>query len=125
MRGARQEAVRLLARLSLGTHVRPMFGTGEARAVVTALLDVDGILALLREQGERDLAIVAIVAGMQDSEDEAIARLSEIEDAVREWRKALDRRQQRLAVKTADGVLEIAPRLRSMIGQVRDRRIAA
>lgn len=41
------------------------------------------------------------------------------------YRKTLDYRKDKLAVKTADGVLAIAPRLRSMIGQVRDRRVAA
>lgn len=89
---------------------------------MSALLDVDGIVALMREQAERDMAIVAIVAGMQDSEDEAIERLGQIEDAVREWRKTLDYRKDRLEIKTADGVLVMGPRLRSMIGQVRDRR---
>lgn len=91
---------------------------------MTALLDVDAILALMREQGERDLAIIAIVAGMRDSEDEAIDRLQEIEGAMRNYRKTLNHRKDRLAIKCADGVLTIAPRLRSMIGQVRDRRIA-
>lgn len=92
---------------------------------MSALLDVDAILALMREQGERDLALVAIVATMCDSEDEAIARLEEIEGVMREYRKTLNYRKDKLAVKTADGVLVIAPRLRSMIGQVRDRRLAA
>jgi hypothetical protein len=95
---------------------------------VSVLLDVDGILALMREQGERDLAIVAIVAivaTMADSEDEAIERLQEIEDTMREYKQTLSYRKDRLAFKTAQGVVEMAPRLRGIITQLRDRRVAA
>jgi hypothetical protein len=76
-------------------------------------------------RGADDALKMRFVAGMRDSEDEAIERLEGIEAAMRDYRKTLNYRKDRLAIKTADGVLAIGPRLRSMIGQVRDRRSAA
>ena len=87
------------------------------------LLEPDGIIAMLREQREHDLAIVAIVAGMARSEAEAVERLGEIEQAMRDWRKTLSRgdfRQRQIVER----VLAITPRLASAIGQVEERAAA-
>jgi hypothetical protein len=75
----------------------------------------------------RDLALIAIVAGMQDSEDEAVARLGEInEQAMREWRASTPRRgaEGRRKTQIADDVIQIAPRLANAIRQIQAVRAA-
>jgi hypothetical protein len=84
------------------------------------ILHPDMAIDLLREMESRDLALIAIVAGMQDSEDEAVARLGEIEQAMREWRASTPRRgaEGRRKTQIADDVIQIAPRLANAIRQV-------
>lgn len=85
------------------------------------LIDPDGFIALLREHSERDLALLAIIAGMRDSEDEAIERLTEQEEAMRDYLKTLNRSKQHRQHAMVKRAIEIIPRLRSAIEQVRDR----
>jgi hypothetical protein len=82
------------------------------------LIDPEGVLALLHEQRESDLALVAIVAGMANSEQEAIDRLALIEQAHREYRDTLNRSRDHLAYAISSRAIEIAPRLATAIQQV-------
>jgi hypothetical protein len=84
------------------------------------ILSSEGAIAMLREMGERDLAIVMIVATMADSEDEAIERLGQIEATTREWRRTLHASRQRSQCRLAEEVVAICPRLVSAITQTRD-----
>jgi hypothetical protein len=90
------------------------------------ILHPDMAIDLLREMQSRDLALIAIVAGMQDSEDEAVARLGEIEQAMREWRASTPRRSADSHRKAdiADDVIQIAPRLANAIRQIQAVRAA-
>jgi len=85
------------------------------------LIDPEGALALLREQRQQDLAIVAIVGSMQDGYPEAIGRLDEIAEAFREWRGGLDRHKDRIGYETATRALAIIPRIRDLLRQVEER----
>lgn len=77
-------------------------------------------IAMLREMSERDLAIVMIVATMQDSENDAIERLRQIEAHTRNWRKTLHGGRQKRECELAEDVITMCPRLASAIRQARD-----
>lgn len=89
-----------------------------------SILDPGPIIAYMREQSRRDLAVLALVASMADSEEEAIERLNEIYETMKEFNKTIDRRKERHLkrdqIAIVDGVLEMAPKIARMIRQMLD-----
>jgi len=84
------------------------------------LVDPEAAIAVLHELRERDLALIAVVAVMCDSEREAIERLDNIASLGRDHAKALPRRSQRDRERAHnfDRMAEIASRLSHIIAQV-------
>lgn len=77
----------------------------------------DEVIAAMRERAERDLALVALVAGMCDSEEEAVERLEELATVTADHLKTLGR-SDHTQKAIARGVVEMAPRLATAIRQV-------
>lgn len=87
------------------------------------LLDPDPIIALLREQNDRDLALLAVVAmACGDDEDAWTAAAVRIEQAVavvqREYDETDKRRMSRRTKELHEDVLRVAPRVARALRQV-------
>ena len=80
----------------------------------------EGIIALLHERDTDHCAVLMLVAGMQDSLPEAIARLDRVLDFQREYRAALsgNRREHRQSIRMTDRAIDLGRSLLDGLHQV-------
>jgi hypothetical protein len=78
----------------------------------------EGIMALLHERDIDHCALIALVAGMQDSLPDAIERLERVLDFNAEYRRTLSRRRrdQRKLIEINDRALDVG---HSLLGGLR------